>query len=158
MVGTVDHLLRLGAHRCVDEVLPPDDLVLGPATLHKRLLQETRGGDDPVDPMVGMVELEILRLDRGQAALGTRALDAALAQAVEEVSAQTVPAGAPVAIKQLVVGADGDGVVRRVHHGRVTQGRGVQDGEGDLAMHVVKVDDIRLERTQELVERRARLT
>lgn len=141
--------------RVVGEVLQEDDLVLGPAALDKLGAHEPRGRDDPVDSLVGLMGPVERSLHRRQRALRTRALHATALDAVAVAPVlDACVADSPVAIEHEIAGADGHVIVGRVENRDLVlpQVRGVENGQRDLPVHVVEVDDIGAELLAEGLE------
>lgn len=141
--------------RVVGEVLQKDDLVLGPAALDEFGTHKPRGRDDLVDPLVGLMGPVERCLHRRQRALRARALHAAVLDAVAVAPVlEACVADAPAAVEHEVAGADGHVVVGRVQDRDLVlpQVGGVENGQRDLPVHVVEVDDIGAELLAEGLE------
>lgn len=146
--------------RVVGEVLEEDDLALGPAALDELGAHEPGGRDDPVDAPVGLMGPVEGRLHRRKRALRARALHAAVLDAVAVAPVlEARVADPPVAVEHEVAGADGHVVVGRVEDRDpvLPQVGGVEDGQRDLPVHVVEVDDVGAELLAEGLEAALRL-
>ena len=141
--------------RVVGEVLQKDDLVLGPAALDEFGTHKPRGRDDLVDPLVGPMSPVERGLHRRQHALRTRALHAAVLDAVPIVPVlEARVADAPITVEHEVAGTDGHVVVCRVEDRNLVlpQIGGIENGQRDLPVHVIEVDNIGAELLAEGLE------
>ena len=120
----------------------------GEAGLLQQVTVKARRGDVAVDLVVAAPHPVQHRLGRGQNAFGPAALHAALFHTGGKVPLQAVLTDA-VRRQAGVVGAHADQVVLGEHHRNPGGLRRVHHREGDLPMHQIQVDHIRLFRGQQ---------
>ena len=108
-----------------------------------------------MDTLVGFMEPVEGRLHRGQRALRARPLHAAVLDAVAVAPVlEACVADATVAVEHEVARTDGYVVMGRIKDRNLVlpQVRGVEDGQRDLSVNVVEVDDIGAELLAESLE------
>lgn len=155
-VGRIRPGIRRAVEDCVvGEVLQENDLVLGPAALDEFGTHKPRGRDDLVDSLVRLMGPVEGCLHRRQRTLRPGALHAAVLYAVAVVPVlEARVADAPFTVEHEVAGANGHVVVGRVEDRNLVlpQIGGIENGQRDLPVHVIEVDNIGAELLTEGLE------
>ena len=150
-----------GAHRHLrvsQEVLHRDGLA-GKTAFIELALHELRWRNNQIYFAIRMVEFQEFRFHGGQGALGTGAFHTHILRGMHEMLVQAGITHFSMPVDHSVCGANKNIIMRRIRHRHMMflQIRCIKNRERQLAMHIVHVDDVRLELLQQRLELALRL-